>query len=319
MDRKTQSEIAMLVERYVADLRIFSVKKESTIAYCRSCLMHLLCYMEQGNGRNLSDFDMQEFYCFLCNEKSTKKGNRLKASTKKNIVCQVTLFIRWYQQKYMDRQCQADCDMPRALIGTKQEYRTDTLSDDVLSQIRDALRGETDLIVKAGVVMLLCTGITVREFVQLKSECLSEKEGLDYLSVGNRELPVPKHVGKMIRKQQNIQQGLCAQAVEADKERLWLYPSGNQIHCLTIPMWEYRLRRFAKAHEIRDEAGAPVMLTAAMLRATFVYSLVEAQVPSVVMQYLLGHRYPESTQRQIRRFEDLVSVNALMNEREGIA
>ena len=61
------------------------------------------------------------------------------------------------------------------------------------------------------------------------------------------------------------------------------------------------------------------MLTAAMLRATFVYSLVEAQVPSVVMQYLLGHRYPESTQRQIRRFEDLVSVNALMNEREGIA
>ena len=53
MDRKTQSEIAMLVERYVADLRIFSVKKESTIAYCRSCLMHLRCYMEQGSGRNL--------------------------------------------------------------------------------------------------------------------------------------------------------------------------------------------------------------------------------------------------------------------------
>ena len=72
MDRKTQSEIAMLVERYVADLRIFSVKKESTIAYCRSCLMHLLCYMEQGNGRNLSDFDMQEFYGVLGEEKTAK-------------------------------------------------------------------------------------------------------------------------------------------------------------------------------------------------------------------------------------------------------
>lgn len=318
MDRKTQSEIAMLVERYVADLRIFSVKKESTIAYCRSCLMHFIRYMDQSNRQNMSDFDMQEFYRFLCNEKS-KNGNTLKVSTKKNIVCQVSLLISWYQQKYSDRQCKVDCSMPKALVGIGQEYRTDALSDDVLFQIRDALHREADLMVKAGVVMLLCTGITVREFVQLKDNCLNEKEGWDYLSVGERELPVPQNIGKLIRKQQNIQRGLRAQALEADKERLWLYPSGNQIHCLTIPMWEYRLRRFAKEHEIKDEAGAPVMLTASMLRATFVYSLVEAKVPSVVMQYLLGHRYPESTQRQIRRFEDLVNVNALMNEREGIA
>lgn len=318
MDRKTQSEITMLVERYVADLRIFSVKKESTIAYCRSCLLHFIRYMEQSNRQNMSDFDMQLFYRFLCNEKS-KNGNTLKASTKKNIVCQVTLLIRWYQQKYSDRQCKVDCLMPKALTGIGQEHRTDTLSDAVCLQIRDALHRETDLMVKAGVMMLLCTGITVREFVQLKDNCLNEKEGWDYLSVGDRELPVPKNIGKMIRKQQNIQRGLCAQALEADKKRLWLYPSGNQIHCLTIPMWEYRLRRFAKEHEIRDEAGTPVMLTASILRATFVYSLVEAKVPSVVMQYLLGHRYPESTQRQIRRFENQMSISGLTDQREGIA
>ena len=319
MGRKTQSEIALLVERYIADLRIFSVKKESTIACCRSCLMHLIRYMEQSGRRKISEFDMQEFYDFLRKEKTTKTEKTLKSTTMKNIICEVTLFIRWYQQKNPDRQCLVDCDMPRALTGTKQEYRTDALSDDVLMQIQAALCQEADLIVKTGVVMLLCTGITVSEFIQLRSDCLDDKDGWDYLSVDERELLIPKNVGKMIRKQQEIQKDLSDQALEEDKGRLWLYPSGNQIHCLSLPMWEYRLRRFARTHEISDEAGAPVMLTAEMLRATFVYSLVASEVPTVVKQYLLGHRYPQSTLRQIRRFEDQVSRCLLMNEREGIA
>ena len=141
MGRKTQSEIALLVERYIADLRIFSVKKESTIACCRSCLMHLIRYMEQSGRRKISEFDMQEFYDFLRKEKTTKTEKTLKSTTMKNIICEVTLFIRWYQQKNPDRQCLVDCDMPRALTGTKQEYRTDALSDDVLMQIQADLTG----------------------------------------------------------------------------------------------------------------------------------------------------------------------------------
>ena len=179
--------------------------------------------------------------------------------------------------------------------------KTAYFTDDVLGQIKDALRVEEDILTKAYLLIALYYGLRSSDIVTLRHDCLhsSDKEGkydLHYIDHKQNEAvtiatiatPVSRAIFALIQHTKALRE-------EASLPYIFLTKDRKGTIKPLAPYQKTRLDKFVKKHSICDSANGEIKMHSHMFRRTLATNLQSSGVALETTQRLLNHKSNRTT------------------------
>jgi integrase len=278
-------------------------KAESSLYTEVKMIRYLFTFLDNKRITSLHYFTylhMQELFSFL-NTVTSKQGKHLSKSSQRLVYTFFKSFASWLSEYYPS-------EAPAMHLFAKSPYKrnnahlkTEYFTDDVLKQIKDALRVEEDILTKAYVLIALYYGLRSSDIVTLRYDCLhsSDKEGkydLHYIDHKQNEAvtiaaiatPVSRIIFALMRHTEALRKKASLPYIFLTKDH-----KGNIK--LLAPYQKNRLDKFVKNHSICDSAKVEIKMHSHMFRRTLATNLQSSGVALETTQRLLNHKSNRTT------------------------
>lgn len=185
--------------------------------------------------------------------------------------------------------------------------KTKPIPEDVFDKILyHAVHDEKDVLTKAGIIIQSQTGLRINEVLSIRDGCVKHtSDGYDYMEVtlGKTEKGEPiihkVFINELVK---DVIADLSDYTKELRKEsglkELFISRSlqDKKVHVFTKDNWNhFKLNKFIKRWDIRDNKGELYTLTSHQFRATFVRELIKRKVPIAMIMKQYSHVSIEMT------------------------
>ena len=199
--------------------------------------------------------------------------------------------------------------------------KTKPIPNDVFDKILyHAVHDETDIIVKAGIIIQSQTGLRISEVLSIQEGCVkTSADGFDFMEVklSKTEKGEPiLHKVFINTLTKDVIGELAAYTSELRKEfgarELFLIRTHGpgvpeHIRVVTSESWSsYRLRKFIERWDIRDNQGTLYPLNSHQFRATFVREMIKQKIPIAMVMKQFAHVSIEMTAHYLTLREEEV-------------
>ena len=297
------AKIATRYEAYIWYHKKRRSKAESSLYTEVKMIRYLFTFLEHKKITSLHLFEylhMQELFTFLTTVTS-KQGKHLSKSSQRLVYTFFKSFASWLDEYYPN-------EAPAMHLFAKSPYKrnnahlkTEYFTDDVLEQIKNALRVEEDILTKAYLLIALYYGLRSSDIVTLTHDCLhsSDKEGkydLHYIDHKQNEavtiaaiaVPVARAIFALIQHTADMREQASLSYIFLTKDRT------GKIKPLA-PYQKTRLEQFVKKHHIYNSANIEIKMHSHMFRRTLATNLQSSGVALETTQRLLNHKSKRTT------------------------
>ncbi len=263
---------------------------------------------------NLTNNEIVMFVTYLKTYISSVKNGPLKYQSQKKILDTLKSIIRW-GQLYLPN------EFPKSEIFAGNEYRNvnsklkvDFLPDDIVAKINLALKEEVNVYVKCGIIIIQTTGIRVGDMLKLKINCLNRHtiSGMtlawyDYKNRKERQpLPITNECASAIKELIEHTKVVRKEIDEKYKDLVFIHNNihgkgATNISQQTFGGW---LNFFVITHDIRDNSGELINLSAHKFRRTLATDMLSKGTDIGAIQAVLGHSNPSVTKKYYADIKD---------------
>ena len=196
--------------------------------------------------------------------------------------------------------------------------KTKPIPEDVFDKILyHAVHDEKDVLTKAGIIIQSQTGLRINEVLSIQEGCVKRtSDGYDYMEVtlGKTEKGEPiihkVFINELVKDSiAELSEYTAGLRKESGLKELFVSRSckDKKIHIFTKDNWNYfKLKKFIKRHDIRDNKGALYPLKSHQFRATFVRELIKRKVPIAMIMKQYSHVSIEMTAHYLTLQEEEV-------------
>jgi len=278
-------------------------KAESSLYTEVKMIGYLFTFLDHKKITSLRHFEylhMQELFSFL-NTVTSKQGKHLSKSSQRLVYTFFKSFASWLGEYYPK-------EAPAMYLFARSPYKrnnahlkTEYFTDDILEQIKDALRVEGDILTKAYILISLYYGLRSSDIVTLRHDCLhpSDKEGkydLHYIDHKQNEAvtiaaiatPVSRIIFALMRHTEALRK-------ETSLPSLFLIKDRKGKITPLAPYQKSRLDKFVKRHSICDSTNVEIKIHSHMFRRTLATNLQSNGVALETTQRLLNHKSNRTT------------------------
>ncbi|WP_243426239.1 tyrosine-type recombinase/integrase [Clostridium botulinum] len=245
---------------------------------------------------------------------SKRKNSHLSYQSQKKILDTLKSVIKW-GQLYLPN------EVPKSEIFTGNEYRSvnsklsiDFFSDDVVKKINTALKDEKNVYIKCGIIILQSTGIRVGDMLRLTIDCLIPHSisGMtlvwyDYKNRKKRQpMPITHECASAIKELIEHTKFVREEIDEKYKRLIFIHNNkhgkgATNISHGTFGSW---LKFFVINHNIKDNDGKLISLTAHKFRRTLATDMLSKGINTNIIQDVLGHSTPGITKQYYADIKD---------------
>lgn len=226
--------------------------------------------------------------------------------------------------------------VPEKQIFTGYEYRQansglkiDFIPDEILAQVNEALKSESNPYLKYGFIILECTGMRIGDMLLLQADCISEHpisgytiSWFDHKNRKSRDkMPIPRECKDAVDCLLQLTEKVRGRADEIEKARLFIYAPRLGTHKKPIVTVSKQVFTkwcgdFSEKHNICDSGGNIYRITSHMFRRTLATDMLSKGTNIKVIQEVLGHSSPATTKKYYADVKD--SDRAEMFSKIGI-
>ncbi|WP_294967022.1 tyrosine-type recombinase/integrase [Sulfurimonas sp.] len=288
---------------YILQAKSLHTKTESSLYTETSMIRYLFHFLEQKDIYDLSNFTyplLQELYAYL-GTALTKLQKPLSYSSQRLVYTFFKSFSKWLYDTHPDEAPPFNIFMKSKFKRNNENLKTEIISDYALEQVKKAVRNENDIYTKAYILLLLYYGLRSIDIVSLKHNCLSmsDKDGkydLHYIDHKAKQSvtipaiasPVAIVISTLIHQTHDLRSQSGLEEIFIKKNR------NGEIKILNAYQPKL-LKFFVKQHDINNENGSVVHLTAHMFRRTLATNLQSSGASLEATQTVMNHKHKRTT------------------------
>ncbi len=311
----SDSDIKEIVKQY-AYYKLGKVKPQTVIRNINSALPKFIQYCSLNGIHNFADVTFEDYLGFnhwLKDEKkmSTGTGN-LSCHVVEDII-RIGQIKGWNVPQFHIPQMATSNQ-----LWNRDKFRkinkTKPIPENVFDKILyHALYDEKNILTKACIIIQSQTGLRISEVLSIREGCVKHTaDGYDYMEVilskteKNEPVIHKVFINDLVKDAIEELSGYTENfRKESGLKELFLIRH-NGIGVLTVTALGYRLHRFIKRHDIRDNKGELYPLTSHQFRATFVREMVKRKVPIAMIMKHYSHVSIEMTMHYLTLQEEEV-------------
>ncbi|WP_099192349.1 tyrosine-type recombinase/integrase [Tepidibacter mesophilus] len=298
--------------------KLSQVKPQTIRNSINSSLPAFIEYCNLNNINTFSDITNEMFLNYSLWLKEEKKVSRITGYSSCKIVEEiikigqikgwnvpkVNLFVNFTSSDLWDTK------------KTLKENKTKPIPEDIFDKILYyAVNKETNILNKAGIVIQSQTGLRINEVLSIKKGCVhTTSDGYDYMEVvlSKTEKGEPiihkVFINDLVKKTvKELEEYTKELRHESGLNELFLDRWGKKVVVLKTNNWgRFRLNKFIKKWDIRDNKGNLYPLTSHQFRATFVRELIKQKVPIAHIMKQFAHVSIEMTSHYLTLKEEEV-------------
>lgn len=298
---------------YIKEAKELRKKSESTLCTECSMMLYLFSFLDLQQITSLHQFSYEHLRVFTAylSTRQTKRGKRLSLSSQRLVYSFFKSFASWLHFTYPKEAPPLEIFRRSPYKGVNQELKTSFFSDDVMRQIREALRREEDIYTQTYILLLLYYGLRSKDIITLKSNCLNPSDkanryDLHYIDHKQQEEVLLPAIEPVVAAAiQRLNAHTQAYQRELKRQRIFIKKKRNGELVVLKPYQQSRLNRFVKQHTITYQDGTLIKMTSHMFRRTLATNMQTYGASLESTQVLLNHKHKRTTMKHyIKTKED---------------
>ena len=259
----------------------------------------------------LTNIDIDCFISYLHTTGSRVRNKPLSSNFQRICLCVLKNLIYWCRIHRPNDVPATEIFTGNEYIGANRKLKIDFIPDEVVAQINEALKTEENPYLKYGIIILQSTGMRIGDLLKLRIDCIKPHPISGYTiewtqhKVRRNKAPMPVRTECVAAIENLIEltAELRNEADEKDKDTLmiWRTPKGKyagRVRVVNIETFKkFWLDKFVRDHNIKDTNGDYFHLTSHQFRRTLGTDMLSKGTNINVIQQVLGHSDPLTTQR----------------------
>lgn len=262
----------------------------------------------------LTNTDIDNFVSYLHTNISETTKKPLSYQSQKKVLDTFKAIIAWCQIHKPQAVPNREIFTGNEYTGVNSKLKIDFIPDDVLAQINEALKTETNPYVRYGIIILQSTGMRIGDLLKLRIDCIKPHvisgytiTWFDHKTRKERQpMPIRSECVKAVEKLIEATKEIREEADDSLKDILFIsrYLNGKQygenngeIAIPTTRGMKYWFNTFIKRNNILDTNGELYNLTSHQFRRTLGTDMLSKGTNINVIQQVLGHADPSITKR----------------------